>query len=143
MRPLGSPPSGLLTRERIVRGFIYLREVSIIPLVHARDRCEKRRNPDALVLATAATIDFWNFRARRGIILPLDTVRTRLFVFTGDAPMTKPKKIAVNRRGFLKGAATAAAGAAALGTSVQIPDLEAAQNGNAGTSAPPPSAEQV
>jgi len=57
--------------------------------------------------------------------------------------MTRPKKNAVNRRGFLKGAATAAAGAAALGTSVPIPDLEAAQNGASDTSAPPPSAEQV
>ena len=57
--------------------------------------------------------------------------------------MTKPKKLAVNRRGFLKGAATAAAGAAALATPVTIPDLEAAQNGNAATPAPPPTAEQV
>jgi len=57
--------------------------------------------------------------------------------------MTKPKKTAVNRRGFLKGAATAAAGAAALGSSVPIPDLEAAQNATVDTSAPPPSAEQI
>jgi len=57
--------------------------------------------------------------------------------------MTKPNKIAVNRRGFLKGAATAAAGAAALATPVAIPDLEAAQNGQAAGSTPPPSAEQV
>jgi acetolactate synthase I/II/III large subunit len=57
--------------------------------------------------------------------------------------MTRPKTNAVNRRGFLKGAATAAAGAAALGTSVPIPDLEAAQDGASGTTAPPPSPEQV
>src|SRR4029453_4560005 len=53
------------------------------------------------------------------------------------------KKMPGNSPGFLKGAATAAAGAAALGTSVPIPHLEAAQNGNAATSVPPPSAEQV
>jgi thiamine pyrophosphate-dependent acetolactate synthase large subunit-like protein len=57
--------------------------------------------------------------------------------------MTKPKKTAVNRRRFLKGAATAAAGAAALGSSVPNPDLEAAQNATVDTSAPPPSAEQI
>ena len=57
--------------------------------------------------------------------------------------MTKPKQIAVNRRGFLKGAATAAAGAAALATPVPIPDLEAAPNAQADRSAPPPSPEQV
>src|SRR5689334_12189496 len=57
--------------------------------------------------------------------------------------MTKPNNTAVNRRGFLKGAATAAAGAAALGSSVPIPDLEAAQNATVDTAAPPPSAEQI
>jgi acetolactate synthase I/II/III large subunit len=57
--------------------------------------------------------------------------------------MTKPKKIAVNRRGFLKGAATAAAGAAALAAPVPISDLEAAQNTATETSAPPPTAPQV
>jgi acetolactate synthase I/II/III large subunit len=57
--------------------------------------------------------------------------------------MTKPNNTAVNRRGFLKGAATAAAGAAALGSSVPIPDLEAAQTTAVDTSAPPPSAEQI
>ena len=57
--------------------------------------------------------------------------------------MTKPKKTAVNRRGFLKGAATAAAGAAALAAPVPISGLEAAQNTDSGTSAPPPTAEQV
>jgi acetolactate synthase-1/2/3 large subunit len=57
--------------------------------------------------------------------------------------MTKPTKSAVNRRGFLKGAATAAAGAAALATPVPVTDLEAAQNSSGGTSAPPPTTEQV
>jgi acetolactate synthase I/II/III large subunit len=57
--------------------------------------------------------------------------------------MTKPNNTAVNRRGFLKGAATAAAGAAALGSSVPIPDLEAAQTTAVDTPAPPPSAEQI
>jgi thiamine pyrophosphate-dependent acetolactate synthase large subunit-like protein len=50
----------------------------------------------------------------------------------------------VNRRGFLKGAATAAAGAAALATPV-VPDADAAQRGGGegNAPAPPPTADQV
>src|SRR6187549_1666923 len=62
--------------------------------------------------------------------------------------MAKSNKNAVNRRGFLKGAATAAAGAAAIVTTAPNADLEA-QAGQRGvgapanTAAPPPTAEQV
>ncbi len=66
--------------------------------------------------------------------------------------MAKSKKIAVNRRGFLKGAATAAAGAAAIAT--HIPDVAAqtqtppvqtpgAGAGRPNTAAPPPSTAQL
>jgi len=62
--------------------------------------------------------------------------------------MAKSNKNAVNRRGFLKGAATAAAGAAAIVTTAPNADLEA-QTGQRGagapanTAAPPPTAEQI
>ena len=62
--------------------------------------------------------------------------------------MAKSTKNAVNRRGFLKGAATAAAGAAAIVTTAPNADLEA-QTGQRGagapanTAAPPPTAEQI
>jgi acetolactate synthase I/II/III large subunit len=60
--------------------------------------------------------------------------------------VSKPKRLDVNRRGFLKGAATAAAGAAALATQVPAagagaPQQPAAPAGNA--PAPPPSAAQI
>jgi thiamine pyrophosphate-dependent acetolactate synthase large subunit-like protein len=62
--------------------------------------------------------------------------------------MAKADKNAVNRRGFLKGAATAAAGAAAIVTATPSADLEAqsGQRGGGGApnaAAPPPTAEQV
>jgi thiamine pyrophosphate-dependent acetolactate synthase large subunit-like protein len=69
--------------------------------------------------------------------------------------VAKSKKIAVNRRGFLKGAATAAAGAAAIAT--HVPDIgaqtpsgaqtqsqtPAAGAGRPNTPAPPPSTTQL
>jgi acetolactate synthase I/II/III large subunit len=60
--------------------------------------------------------------------------------------MAKSKKSAVNRRGFLKGAATAAAGAAALATSPPVSLAEVAQPGahvDPAALAPAPSPEQV
>ena len=58
--------------------------------------------------------------------------------------MAKSQKRAVNRRGFLKGAATAAAGAAAIATNVPAADAEE-QRGAAAPNAPapPPTAAQV
>jgi hypothetical protein len=57
----------------------------------------------------------------------------------------KSKKLAINRRGFLKGAASAAAGAAALAT--QVPESDAqtqpAGPGRSNTPAPPPTAAQL
>ena len=59
--------------------------------------------------------------------------------------MSRSKKLAVNRRGFLKGAATAAAGAAAIATHVPETDAQtqpgASERSN--TSAPPPSTAQL
>jgi thiamine pyrophosphate-dependent acetolactate synthase large subunit-like protein len=62
--------------------------------------------------------------------------------------MARSNKNAVNRRGFLKGAATAAAGAAAIATTTPGAELEAqaGQRGGGGVPnapAPPPTAEQV
>jgi thiamine pyrophosphate-dependent acetolactate synthase large subunit-like protein len=66
--------------------------------------------------------------------------------------MAKPKKLAVNRRGFLKGAATAAAGAgaAALANGVPVAAAEAALQQRGGGAArqgdapaPPPTPEQI
>ncbi len=66
--------------------------------------------------------------------------------------MAKSNKLSVDRRGFLKGAATAAAGAAAIATSMPGADVEAGQRGGgAGQAgggqgaapAPPPTPEQV
>ena len=61
--------------------------------------------------------------------------------------MAKPDQIAVNRRGFLKGAASAAAGAAiaSQGPSVDAtpPQTSSPANGAAPTPAPPPSTAQV
>jgi hypothetical protein len=51
--------------------------------------------------------------------------------------VAKSRKIPVNRRGFLKGAATAAAGAAAIATHVPATHVEAAQGGGANAQAPP------
>src|SRR5512138_547307 len=61
--------------------------------------------------------------------------------------MAKSRKMAVNRRGFLKGAATAAAGAAAVAANVPVATVEAQVDervgGTPNTPAPPPTAEQV
>jgi thiamine pyrophosphate-dependent acetolactate synthase large subunit-like protein len=59
--------------------------------------------------------------------------------------VSRSKKLAVNRRGFLKGAATAAAGAAAIATHVPAADAqtEPAAPGRSNGSAPPPSATQL
>ena len=60
--------------------------------------------------------------------------------------MSKSKKLAVNRRGFLKGAATAAAGAAAIAS--HVPESVDAQTqpavgGRSNTPAPPPTTTQL
>jgi acetolactate synthase I/II/III large subunit len=59
--------------------------------------------------------------------------------------VSKSKKLAVNRRGFLKGAATAAAGAAAIATHVPESDAQTqpAGAGRSNTPAPPPTATQL
>ena len=62
--------------------------------------------------------------------------------------MPKSKKLVVNRRGFLKGAATAAAGAAAIATQVPESGAQTQQTPPAGaprsnTPAPPPTAAQL
>src|SRR5689334_11770068 len=61
--------------------------------------------------------------------------------------MARSNKNAVNRRGFLKGAATAAAGAAAIATTPGAElEAQAGQRGGGGAPnapAPPPTAEQV
>jgi len=59
--------------------------------------------------------------------------------------VSKSKKFAVNRRGFLKGAATAAAGAAAIATHVPESDAQTppAGPGRSNTPAPPPNAAQL
>ncbi|MET0211540.1 MAG: thiamine pyrophosphate-binding protein, partial [Vicinamibacterales bacterium] len=59
--------------------------------------------------------------------------------------MSRSKKLAVNRRGFLKGAATAAAGAAAIATHVPETDAQTQPGGSerSNTSAPPPSTAQL
>jgi thiamine pyrophosphate-dependent acetolactate synthase large subunit-like protein len=59
--------------------------------------------------------------------------------------VSRSKKLAVNRRGFLKGAATAAAGAAAIVTHVPETDAQTQPAGpeRSNASAPPPSAAQL
>ena len=59
--------------------------------------------------------------------------------------MSRSTKLVVNRRGFLKGAATAAAGAAAIATQVPETDAQTQAAGpeRSNASAPPPSATQL
>lgn len=59
--------------------------------------------------------------------------------------MPKSKKLTVNRRGFLKGAATAAAGAAAIASQVPGSGAQAQSpaQGRTNTPAPPPTAAQI
>jgi hypothetical protein len=74
-----------------------------------------------------------------------DNAPLRTGLLMEDRQMAKSTN-AVNRRGFLKGAATAAAGAAALTTHIPGSEAEAAQRAPAPAQeggAPPPTPEQI